>query len=126
MCIYARSLTDEEQRQVQELLRSSDAATYRHARVIRLSSEGQKVSLLVQAVGLSDRRIRDIIHGFNQHGVNSLPRRKAPGGQRLCDEKTRLALLELLRRPPTEFGLESCLWTGADLAATAQQQGIAP
>lgn len=126
MCIYVRPLTAEEQRQVQDLLRSSDAATYRHARIVLLSSERQKVSQLVRAVGLSDRRIREIIHRFNQHGVNSLPRRKAPGGQRICDEKTRAALLELLRRSPTEFGIESRFWTGADLAVMAQQQGIAP
>jgi transposase len=126
MCIYVRPLTKEETGQVEALLRSADAATYRHARVVWLSSQGQKVSQLMRAVGLSDRRIRDILHGFNQHGVNSLPRRKAPGGQRICDEKTRAALLELLRCPPTEFGIESHLWTGADLAAVAQQQGIAP
>lgn len=79
MCIYVRPLADEERRHVQALLRSSDAATYRHARVVLLSSQGMKVSQVMQAVGLSDRRIRDILHRFNQHGVRSLPRRKAPG-----------------------------------------------
>jgi hypothetical protein len=37
-----------------------------------------------------------------------------------------LALLGLLRRSPTEFGIESRFWTGADLAAVAHHQGIAP
>lgn len=125
MCLYVRSLTEEEQRQVEKLLRSSDAVTHRHARVVLLSSQGKKVPQIMPLVGLSDRRIRDIIHGFTQHGVASLPHRKARGREPLCDEQARAALVELLRRPPTDFGIESATWTGADLAAIARQQGIA-
>jgi transposase len=126
MCVYVRALTEEERQQSDKLLRSSDAATHRHARVILLSSQGKKVPQIVAAVGLSDRQVRKIVHGFNRHGVGSLPRRRAPGRQRHCDAPTRAALVELLRRPPTDFGIESATWTGADLAAIAQQQGIAP
>jgi transposase len=126
MCIYVRPLTDEEQSHVQGLLRSSDAATYRHARVVLLSREGRKVPEVMRTVGVSERWVREIIHRFNQQGVNSLPRRKAPGSPRLCNEATRAALLELLRRPPTEFGIESRFWSSAELATIAQQQGIAP
>jgi transposase len=126
MCVYVRSLTDAECGQVEHLLRSADAATYRHARVVLLSAQGQKVSQIMAAVGLSDRQIRLIVHRFNEYGVAALPRRKAPGRQRLCDATARSALAELLRRPPTDFGIESATWTGADLAAVAKQQGIAP
>jgi len=126
MCVYVRPLTDEETRHVQGLLRSSDAATYRHARTVLLSSQGQKVPQIMRAVGVSDRWVREILHRFNQHGVSSLPRRQAPGAKRLCDAPTRTALLELLRRSPPEFGIESRFWTGADLAAVAHHQGIAP
>jgi transposase len=126
MCIYVRPLTNEERHQVQGLLRSSDAATYRHARAVLLSSEGKKVPAVVGTVGVSERWVREIIHRFNQQGIASLPRRKAPGAQPICDEATRAALVELLRRPPTEFGIESRFWSGGDLATIAQQQGIAP
>jgi transposase len=126
MCVFVRPLTEEEQQHVQALLRSSDAATYRHARVVLLSSQGQKVPAVMRAVGVSDRWVREMIHRFNQHGVSSLPRRKAPGAKRICDEPTRAALVELLRRSPAEFGIESRFWTGADLATIAKQQGIAP
>jgi transposase len=126
MCLYVRPLTDEERQQAQRLLRSADAATYRHARVVLLSAQGQKVSQIIAAVGLSDRQVRKIIHGFTQHGIRSLPRHPAPGREPLCDAKARAELVELLRRPPTDFGIESATWTGADLAAIAQQRGIAP
>jgi len=126
MSLYARSLTEEELREVEKLLRSNDAVTHRHARVIRLSAQGKSVPQIMPLVGLSDRRIRDIVHGFNQHGVASLPHRKAPGRAPLCDAKARSELVELLRRPPTDFGIESATWTGADLARVAHEQGIAP
>jgi transposase len=126
MSLYVRSLTEEEQREVVKLLRSHDAVTHRHARVVRLSSQGKKVPQIIPLVGLSDRRIRDILHGFNQHGVASLPHRKAPGRAPLCDAPARSALVELLRRPPADFGIESATWTGADLARVAHEQGIAP
>jgi transposase len=126
MCLYVRSLTEEEQRQVEKLLRSHDAVTHRHARVILLSAQGKKVPQIMPLVGLSDRRIRDLIHRFTQHGVTSLPHRKAPGRASLCDAKARAELVELLRRPPSDFGIESATWTGADLAAIAQAQAIAP
>jgi transposase len=126
MRLFVRPLTDDEQRQVEQFLRSADAATYRHARVVLLSAQGQTVAQIVAGVGLCDRQVRKVIHGFTQHGIAALPRRKAPGRQRLCAGATATALVELLRRPPTEFGIESATWTGADLAAVAQQQGIAP
>jgi transposase len=126
MCIYVRPLTDPQGQQLPQLLHAADAATYRHARVILLSSQGKKVLEIMAAVGLSDRQVRKIIHRFTEQGISSLPRRKAPGRQPLCDAKTRASLVELLRRPPTDFGIESATWTGADLAAVAQQQGIAP
>jgi transposase len=126
MCIYVRPLTEAEDQQVERRSRSGDAVTHRHARVVSLSAQRQKVSQIMAAVGLSDRQVRTIIHRFNQHGASSLPHRKAPGPQPLCDATVRGELVELLRRSPTEFGIESATWTGADLARVAQEQGVAP
>jgi len=124
MGIYVRPLTEAERGQVEQFRRCADAVTYRHARVVLLSAQGKRVSQLVREVGLTDRRIRDIIHTFNEHGPASLPRKKAPGGQPRCNADARRALVELLRRSPTEFGIESASWTGADLAQIAARQGL--
>lgn len=124
MWLYVRSLTPEEQQQVEALARSSDTVTYRHARIILLSAQGQRVFQIQQALGLSDRTVRDTLRRFNEDGVASLPRRRAPGNSRRCDAKAHAALLELLHRPPTDFGIEGGLWTAADLAQVAVSQGI--
>jgi transposase len=124
MWLLVRSLTPEEQTQLEELARSSDTITYRRARVILLSSQGRRVPEIMAALGLSDRTVRDTLHRFERGGVAALPRRKAPGKKRRCDAAAHEALVELLHRPPTDFGIESRLWTAPDLAAVAQQQGI--
>jgi transposase len=109
---------------VEQLARAADAVTYRHARLVLLSAQGHRVPQLVQEIGLCERQIRKIIHAFNDQGVPALPHRKAPGGVPRCDAPARAALVELLRRSPTEFGIESASWTGADLAAVAATQGL--
>jgi transposase len=124
MWLYVRPLTPEEPQELAALARSSDAVTYRHARIILLSAQGQRVPDIVQALGLSDRTVRDTIRRFNAAGVGALPCRTAPGKPRCCDARAREALLDLLHRPPTDFGIESRLWTAADLARVAQDQGI--
>jgi transposase len=126
MWLYVRSLTPEERAHLEALARSSETVTYRRARTVLLSSQGARVPEIMAALGLSDRTVRDTIQRFNRHGVPSLPRRKPPGKPRRCDPAAREALQELLHRPPTDFGIESRLWTAADLAAVAVQQGIVP
>lgn len=42
------------------------------------------------------------------------------------DEAGRKALVELLHRPPIEFGIERSFWTLEDLAAIAVQEKIVP
>ncbi len=126
MWLYVRPLTPKEHEQLDALARSSDTVTYRHAQIIRLSAQGQRVPQIQAALSLSDRTVRDTIRRFNLHGPDALPRRKAPGSKPRCDPKAREALVELLHRPPSDFGLESRLWTADDLAAVAVDQGVAP
>jgi transposase len=126
MWLFVHSLTPEEQAGVEACARSSDTVTYRRARIIQLSSQGHRVPEIMVALGLCDRTVRDTLRRFDAAGLASLPRRKPPGKPRRCDEAAHAALLELLHRPPTDFGIESHLWTAADLAAVAIQQGIVP
>ena len=71
MCIYVRPLTPAERPQVEQMLRSTDAVTHRHARVVLLSSQGQKVTQIMPLVGLSDRQVRKIIQDRKSTRLNS-------------------------------------------------------
>jgi transposase len=124
MWLYARRPTDTEQPQLEQLARSGDTITYRHARIVLLSLAGQKVPAIQAALGLSDRTVRDTLRRFNARGPQALVRRKAPGAARRLDAAARTRLVELLHRPPTDFGIESRLWTAPDLARVAVEQGL--
>jgi transposase len=124
MWLYARPPTAQERQQLDQLARSSDAVTFRHARIVLLSLSGQRVSDIQAALGLSDRTVRSTLRRFNEGGPNSLVRRKAPGKARLLDPAARARLVELLHRPPTDFGIESRLWTAPDLARVAVAQEV--
>jgi transposase len=124
MWLYARRPTDAEQQQLDQLARSSDTITYRHARIVLLSLAGQKVAEIQAALGLSDRTVRDTLRHFNERGPAALVRRKPPGAARRLDATARARLVELMHRPPTDFGIESRLWTAPDLAKVAVEQGL--
>jgi transposase len=124
MALYVRKLTQGEQAQANGLTFSSDAVTYRRARIVLMSAHGWRVQRIMAALGLSDRTVRDVIHGFNEGGLASLPRRKAPGAKRICDQGKRGALVEISQHPPTDYGIPSKLWTAEDLAAVAVRLGL--
>ena len=125
MPLYVRPLTDEERKLVEQLVRSSDTVTHRRARTVLLSAQGHRVADILAATGLSNPTVRNTLRAFNQQGVASLPRRKAPGAKRRLTDAGRAALTELLHTPPTTFGIESALWTAPDLARVAREQGLA-
>jgi len=124
MCIYVRALTAEEGSEIDSLTRSSDTVTHRHARTILLSAQGIRAPKIAETLGYTSRAVGKIINAFNKKGVSSLPRGKAPGRPRICDDRTRDAIVELLHRPPSDFGIQSALWTAPDLAVVAMDQGI--
>lgn len=124
MALYVRPLSPEEREHVEALGRSRDGVTYRRARVILLSAQGERVASIVAALGLTDRWVSELIRRFNRDGPAALARRKAPGKERLCDAAAREALIDLLHQSPTAFGIESELWTPEELAEVAVGQGL--
>src|SRR5215204_3618643 len=125
MPLHARPLSDEERKQVEKLLRSSDAVTHRRARIVLLSAQGRRVAEIIATTGLCESTVRTTLRAFNRAGVASLPRRKAPGAKRRLTDAGRAKLTELLHTPPSTFGIESALWTAPDLARVAREQGLA-
>lgn len=71
--VYVRSLTDEEQQQVERLLhRSPTVRMWRRARAIRLSQEGVSPPRIASVVLMSARTVRDLIRAFNRDGIRAL------------------------------------------------------
>ncbi len=126
--IFIRPLTQDEQRQIQAGLRSSDAFVLRRCQILLASARGERAPAIAHHLGCDDQTVRNVIHDFTTEGLavlhegSSRPKRlrtafTEEGAERLRD---------LLHRSPRDFGKECSLWT-LDLAAWVSfEPGIIP
>lgn len=126
--LFVRSLTDQEQKVLEEALRSEDAFTLRRAQILRLSARRKRSTEIADQLGCSAQTVRNAIQAFNESGTESL-RREKPGPRdpdRIFDEEKREALLELVHRSPRNFSKERSTWTLELLAEVAFEEGLTP
>ena len=126
--IFIRPLTQDEQRQIQAGLRSSNAFVLRRCQILRASARGERAPAIARQLGCDDQTVRNVIHGFNASGLavlqegSSRPHRlrtafSDEGAERLKD---------LLHRSPRDFGQERGTWTLELAAQVSFEQGIIP
>jgi transposase len=124
--IFIRPLTEDEQRQTQAGLRSSDAFVLRRCQILLASARGERAPAIARQLGCDDQTVRNVIHGFNASGLavlqegSSRPHRlrtafSPEGAERLKD---------LLHRSPRDFGQERSTWTLELAAQVSFEQGI--
>ncbi len=124
--IFIRPLTQDEQRQIQAGLRSSDAFVLRRCQILLASVRGQRAPAIACQLGCDDQTVRNVIHGFNTCGLavlhegSSRPHRlrtafSEEGAERLKD---------LLHHSPRDFGKERGTWTLELAAQVSFEQGI--
>src|SRR6266516_1607550 len=124
--IFIRPFTEDEQRQIQAGLRSSDAFVMRRCQILLASARGERAPTIARQLGCDDQTVRNVIHGFNASGLavlqegSSRPHRlrttfTQEGAERLKD---------LLHRSPRDFGKERGTWTLELAAQVSFEQGI--
>jgi DNA-binding NarL/FixJ family response regulator len=67
--IFIRPFTQDEQRQVQAGLRSSDAFVLRRCQILRASARGERAPAIAGQLGCDDQTVRNVIHEFNIKGL---------------------------------------------------------
>lgn len=124
--ICIRPLTEDEQRQVQAGLRSSDGFVLRRCQILCASARGERVPQIACQVGCDDQVVRNVIHGFNTAGLAVLCRGSSrPHRLRTSFTEEGLERLQdLLHRSPREFGKERGTWTLELVAQVCLEQGI--
>jgi len=126
--LYVRQQTCEERAGLEAALRSADAFPVRRAQVLLASARGERVSHIARSVGLSTQMVRNVIHAFNERGLQSLVRESSrpKDSEPVLNEVRREQLQHLLHQSPRTFGKPKSLWT-LDLAAeVCFEQGITP
>jgi len=124
--IFIRELSEDEQRQIQAGLRSSNAFVLRRCQMLCASARGERVPQIARSVGCDDQVVRNVIHGFNACGLDVL-RRGSSRPHRLRTSFTEEGLerlQDLLHRSPREFGKDRGTWTLELVAQVCLEQGI--
>jgi transposase len=117
--VKARRLTQDEGQFLLRLVRSgrSDAIRYRRGLMILASSSGTPVAAIARLVAADPDTVRDVIHGFNAHGLAVLQPRWGPGRpRRISDEDIAVVVAVALTRPK-RLRLPFTHWSTRKLAA---------
>jgi transposase len=124
--IFIRPFSEDEQRQIQAGLRSSDAFVMRRCQILRASARGERAPLIARLLGCDDQTVRNVIHEFNASGLTVLQE----GSSRPYRLRTAFSdegaqrLKDLLHRSPHDFGHERSTWTLELAAQVSFEQGI--
>jgi transposase len=124
--IFIRALSEDEQRQIQARLRSSDAFVLRRCQILLASARGERAPVIAQQLGCDDQTVRNVIKGFNASGLAVLQE----GSSRPHHLRTTFSeegcqrLQDLLHRSPRDFGKDRGEWTLQLAAQVSFEQGI--
>lgn len=124
--LYIRTLTDDERRQLEAGLRSSDAFVLRRCQILLASARGQHAIPMAQSLGCSDQTVREVIKAFNAEGLKALQqqsRRPHNSGEAFPSEKAE-RLKELLHNSPRQYGKSTSLWTLELVADVSFEHGL--
>ncbi len=124
--IFIRPLTEDEQRQVQAGLRSSDAFVMRRCQILRASARRERAPEIARQLGCDDQTVRNVIHAFNATGLSVLQAGSSRPHQlhTSFSEEGLVRLKDLLHRSPRDFGQERGRWTLELAAQVSFEQGI--
>ncbi len=124
--IFIRPLTEDEQRQIQAGLRSSDAFMLRRCQILLASARRERAPAIARELGCDDQTVRNVIKDFNATGLLVLKAHSSrPHRLRTSfTEEGLQQLKELLHRSPREFGKAGGTWTLELVAQVCLEQGI--
>ena len=126
--LFIRPLTENERSQIQAGLRSKDAFVLRRSQVLLASDRGERATAIAKQLGCHRQTVLNIIHGFNAAGLAVLEEGSSrPHRLRTTfPDETLEALRDLLHRSPSDFGLDTSVWTLSLAAQISFQQGLTP
>ena len=119
-----RKITESEWEQLQKLASSTNGTVAKRARTVLVAALGIPRHSIAQALGISGSTLNNTVKSFNAGGPAALELTGRTGRPPTVNDEDREALIALMRRSPTEFGIQELLWYQTDLIATAKSEGI--
>src|SRR5271156_6590920 len=108
--LRVRRLTDEEGRQLQRIVRRGGGTTdksivkWRRSMVVLASASGNTVEAIARLVQTSPDRVREMIHRFNEMGMDSLDPKWAGGRPRRITTEDEAFIVTTAKARPESFG----------------------
>ncbi len=112
--VRVRRLTDEEGQRLQRIVRrghGKSATRYRRALVVLASASGNDVAVIARLVQTSPDRVREVIHRFNDMGMESLDPQWAGGRPRRITSEDEAFVVETATTRPAKLGLAFTRWS---------------
>lgn len=124
--LFVRKLTPDERQCLQTGLRSPSAFTLRRCQILLASHEQQAVKHIAARLGFAAQTVRNVIHAFNQRGLDCLHERShvPTTVQPVLTEDKREQLYTILHQSPRVYGKMRSTWTLQLLAEVACEQEL--
>lgn len=126
--IFVRVISAEEKEVLEKARRASDACQMKRAQILLASSQGLTTTGIEKQFGYSAEYARQMIHRFNEQGVECLRRKSsAPKTvEPIIDAEKCEQIKQLMHRSPRLFGKPSSLWTLTLVAEVLFEEGKTP
>ena len=112
MSMYVRSLTKEEETQLNNIARNGvDVKFSRRAQVVLASNAKTPVPQIAKVLGYSNLQVRRILHSFDRNGINGIRPDYQGGCPPTFNERQRRAVVELAESRPKDLGYPLSQWS---------------
>lgn len=119
-------MTDDERKQLEAGLRSSDAFVLRRCQILLASARGERAPKIAHNLGCDGQTVRNAIHAFNERGLECLEEEPSrPHTIHAAFQGDRLEKLRaMLHTSPRAFGKPTSLWTLELAAEVSFEEGL--
>ena len=122
--LFVREIHDEEKTLLETAQISSFAFTRDRARIILQSMKGMPCNQIAETLCCDARKVRNAINAFNQQGLKSLNRKKAPGAKPKLSKEQKAQVLMIAATEPAPLNLHFTSWSLQKLQQHLINQGV--
>ncbi len=126
--VFVRAMTEEETQALEKAKRDADACRMKRAQILVASDQGLTTFEIEKQFGYSAEYARQMIHRFNEQGIDCLPRKSsAPLTVKpFIDQQKCQQIKQMMHQSPRNFGKSNSVWTLTLVAEVLAEQGVSP
>lgn len=126
--IFVRAMSEEEKQVLEKARRTSDACQMKRSQILLASSQGLTTTGIEKQFGYSAEYARQMIHRFNEQGIECLKRKSSAPKTRatVVDAGKCEQIKQIMHKSPRLYGKASSIWTLTLVAEVLSEEGETP